>query len=349
MSEAEFNSFDPRRAEFAARLADIERAPDTLRAIVAAAGLRPEADLRFGDLADCDFDADDLRGFDFTGCDLMRSTFVGARIRGAKFDCARYDPRALAKADDYAEFEADDAKRGPADRFDPAGLRRFAPFREGPFAPEMLVLPAGEFAMGSDLGDLELDDDDRAYEDEVVPGQGKRRMRIARRFALGKYPVTFEEYDVFADATGRERPGDENWGRARRPVVDVDWDDATAYVGWLNERLGNRLLSAALRGGMGICVPGGDEHAALVGRRLGSRAREWRREIRGWADFAGGQVRAQSLGFARHDRQRLGMVRGRLGGHHRRFAGGRRAFRFSEQEFANEASYNTNFRGNRRG
>ncbi|MCY7329631.1 MAG: SUMF1/EgtB/PvdO family nonheme iron enzyme, partial [Saprospiraceae bacterium] len=53
-------------------------------------------------------------------------------------------------------------------------------------------------------------------------------------FWLGKYPVTFEEYDRFCDATDREKPDDEGWGLGRRPVINVSWDDAQAYCQWLS-------------------------------------------------------------------------------------------------------------------
>jgi formylglycine-generating enzyme required for sulfatase activity len=175
---------------------------------------------------------------------------------------AREALRAVVAAGDWEDAgdgEPDEPMEAPPRSASPRPPRVLSPeeeralrpgdrFQEGADLPAMLVLAAGEFAMGSNLADLELEDDDRAWNDEVVPGQGRRRMRIAQRFALGKYPVTFAEYDVFADATGRERPGDANWGRARRPVVNVDWHDATAYVGWLNERLGiasYRLASEA--------------------------------------------------------------------------------------------------------
>ena len=45
-------------------------------------------------------------------------------------------------------------------------------------------------------------------------------------FALSKYEVTFEEYDAFTDAMGRKRADDKGWGRGRRPVINVSWDDA---------------------------------------------------------------------------------------------------------------------------
>ncbi len=77
-------------------------------------------------------------------------------------------------------------------------------------------------------------------EDEPERGGDERQhlVTIKQPFALGRYAVTFAEYDKFAEATGREKPGDENWGRGRRPVINVDWDDATAYAEWLNKQSG---------------------------------------------------------------------------------------------------------------
>jgi formylglycine-generating enzyme required for sulfatase activity len=128
------------------------------------------------------------------------------------------------------------APRDPlADRppVDPARLPDLAEFREAPFAPEMVVIPAGEFLMGSDNSDGE------AYPDEKMPDGKKRKMVIPERFALGKYPVTFEEYDLFCAAEKRKPPPDQRgWGRDRRPVINVSWDEANAYADWLNERLG---------------------------------------------------------------------------------------------------------------
>ena len=63
-------------------------------------------------------------------------------------------------------------------------------------------------------------------------------VTISRPFALSKYEVTFDEYDWFAAATGRSRPEDEGLGRGRRPVMNVSWDDAQAYVSWLSSETG---------------------------------------------------------------------------------------------------------------
>ncbi|MDW3648611.1 MAG: SUMF1/EgtB/PvdO family nonheme iron enzyme [Bacteroidia bacterium] len=57
-------------------------------------------------------------------------------------------------------------------------------------------------------------------------------------FEIGKYEVTFEEYDLFCDATRREKPLDEGWGRRRRPVINVSWEDAVEYANWLSFQAG---------------------------------------------------------------------------------------------------------------
>ena len=102
--------------------------------------------------------------------------------------------------------------------------------------PAMVELPAGEFWMGSG------DEDKEAY------GQEKPRHKVAiAKFAIGKYDITFDEYDQFAYATGRPLPGDQGWGRGRRPVINVSWEDATAYAEWLSKMTGKpyRLPSEA--------------------------------------------------------------------------------------------------------
>lgn len=93
--------------------------------------------------------------------------------------------------------------------------------------PEMVRIEAGDFWMGSDP---KLDPD--ASKDEMP----RRLVRITRPFAISKYEVTFDEYDVFALATGRRLPDDVGWGRGRRPVINVSWEDARGYAKWLSER-----------------------------------------------------------------------------------------------------------------
>lgn len=54
-------------------------------------------------------------------------------------------------------------------------------------------------------------------------------------YAIGKYEVTFEQYDQFATITGRAKPDDEGWGRGAMPVTNVSWQEATDYAQWLSE------------------------------------------------------------------------------------------------------------------
>ena len=63
-------------------------------------------------------------------------------------------------------------------------------------------------------------------------------MKINKPFALGRYPVTFAEFDRFCQATGRQPPDDQRWGRARRPVINVNWNDAQDYCQWLSALTG---------------------------------------------------------------------------------------------------------------
>ena len=97
-----------------------------------------------------------------------------------------------------------------------------------PILPEMVVIPGGSFRMGCVSGRNCLSDEEPVHE-----------VRVAS-FELSKYEVTFEEYDRFTDATGRERVGDSGWGRGRRPVINVSWEDAVAYTEWLSAPTGER-------------------------------------------------------------------------------------------------------------
>ena len=66
-------------------------------------------------------------------------------------------------------------------------------------------------------------------------------------FYIGKYEVTFDQYDQFCEATKRDKPSDEGWGRGNRPVINVTWQDAVAFAQWLSKKTGKtfRLPSEA--------------------------------------------------------------------------------------------------------
>jgi formylglycine-generating enzyme required for sulfatase activity len=75
-----------------------------------------------------------------------------------------------------------------------------------------------------------------------------RNVSIGTPFAVGKFEVTFAEWDACVAQGGcSHRPDDRGWGRGRQPVMNVNWDDAQQYVAWLSRKTGKfyRLLSEA--------------------------------------------------------------------------------------------------------
>ena len=110
---------------------------------------------------------------------------------------------------------------------DPGGAGRV--FRDCPVCPEMVVLPAGTFTMGSPASE-------RGRNKDEGP---QRKVKISRPFALGKFEVTFAQWD---QCTGENacahKPADQGWGRGRRPVINVSWHDAKQYVAWLTKKTG---------------------------------------------------------------------------------------------------------------
>ena len=106
-------------------------------------------------------------------------------------------------------------------------------FRDCPDCEELVVVPPGEFDMGSA---------DKPAEGPV------HHVAIAKAFAISRREVTFAEWDQCVAAAGcKYNPSDQGWGRGDRPVINVSWDDAKAYVAWLAKKTGKpyRLLSEA--------------------------------------------------------------------------------------------------------
>ncbi len=113
-------------------------------------------------------------------------------------------------------------------------------FRDCAECPEMVVVPAGPFTMGSP-----------PTEPERLRSEGPQQaIMVPRSFAVGRFEVTFAQWDACLVAGGCDghRPHDAGWGRGSRPVIQVSWQDAQAYVAWLNGRFpqaGYRLLTEA--------------------------------------------------------------------------------------------------------
>ncbi|GBF25052.1 serine/threonine-protein kinase pkn1 [bacterium MnTg02] len=106
-----------------------------------------------------------------------------------------------------------------------------------PFEPEMVRIPGGLFEMGCVSG--------KGCEKDEKP---VHHVTI-KAFEIGKYEVTFDEWDACVAGGGCKnyKPNDQGWGRGKRPVIDVSWEDAQAYVTWLSGETGKtyRLPSEA--------------------------------------------------------------------------------------------------------
>ncbi len=122
--------------------------------------------------------------------------------------------------------ERKEAERKAREQAERERMRPGREFRDCAGCPEMVVVSAGEYTMGSQSWE--------GYDNEWPP----HRVEIGRPFAVGKYEVTFGEWDacVAGGGCGGYRPDDEGWGRGRQPVVNVSWDDAKAYVRWLRRK-----------------------------------------------------------------------------------------------------------------
>ena len=162
---------------------------------------------------------------------------------------ARSTDKAVADAGRQAEEERRHAealvRRDPALAVTPASGRSL---RDGlangppcPMCPEMVVVPAGTFTMGSPENEPERSSAESP----------QRPVTFARPFVAGRFAVTFDEWDACVADGGcnRWKPFDQGWVRGQRPVISVSWDDARAYVAWLSSKTGMpyRLLSEAER------------------------------------------------------------------------------------------------------
>lgn len=95
-------------------------------------------------------------------------------------------------------------------------------------SPEMELIPEGTFRQGDLHGRGE-------------PPERPVHPVTIKAFALSKFEVTFEEYDRYAIAMNRPFPGDQGWGRGRRPVINVSWQDAKDYAVWLSRQTGQQF------------------------------------------------------------------------------------------------------------
>ncbi|MDE0244681.1 MAG: formylglycine-generating enzyme family protein [Gammaproteobacteria bacterium] len=152
-------------------------------------------------------------------------------------------PQPTAAAPRQEEPQPSGAAEPAAPRVSVTPSARAAPFQPGSTfvdalasggsGPEMVVIPAGRFRMGCVTRS-------GCFRDE----RPVHRVFFDDPIAVSRYAITFEDYDRFA---GANRPGDEGWGRGRRPVINVSWEQAVRYAQWLSRETGEsyRLLSEA--------------------------------------------------------------------------------------------------------
>jgi formylglycine-generating enzyme required for sulfatase activity/class 3 adenylate cyclase len=130
-------------------------------------------------------------------------------------------------------------------------------FRDCPDCPELVEIPPGAFERGSPPAE-------RGHQASEGP---VTRVSIGRAFALGRYPLTFSEWDQCSREGGcKHKPNDRGWGRGTGPVFYVSWKDAQDYLAWLGARTGRayRLPSEseweyAARAGSRTAYPWGDD------------------------------------------------------------------------------------------
>jgi formylglycine-generating enzyme required for sulfatase activity len=104
-------------------------------------------------------------------------------------------------------------------------------FKECDVCPDMVVVPEGTLRLAASRS---------------IGGIGE--INLQRRFGVGRFEITFEEWDACnADGGCPHKPGDEGWGRGKQPVVNVSLRDASDYVDWLSRKTGAhyRLLREA--------------------------------------------------------------------------------------------------------
>lgn len=125
---------------------------------------------------------------------------------------------------------------------------------DGAAAPELRVIPAGTFEYGA------------APQEAASPQERPRRCALIERgFALGAHPVTTEEFEAYARATGWQPRAELVWLAGRKPVINVRQSEARDYCAWLSAQTGHRYRlptelewEYACRAGAATAYPGGD-------------------------------------------------------------------------------------------
>lgn len=131
-------------------------------------------------------------------------------------------PRAVPSAPASAATGSAATASAAAPRLGAGGLR------DCPVCPEIVKVPGGSFEMGDLAGTGEAD-------------EKPLRQLTLKPFYAGRYEVTFDEWAACVAAQGcASVPRDAGWGRGRRPVINVSWNDAQRFVAWLSRETGKK-------------------------------------------------------------------------------------------------------------
>ncbi len=157
-------------------------------------------------------------------------TKLDARIAGLKTKIAELVASALAPLNALSPNQRLSAP--PVVWGGPGALTEFEDCDD---CPRMAIVPAGEFTMGSPPSE------------QYRGAEAQHRVTIAAPFAVSKFEITFDEWEACAEQGGCRGygPDDQGWGRGKRPVINISWEDAKAYVAWLSHKTSKpyRLLS----------------------------------------------------------------------------------------------------------
>ena len=97
-------------------------------------------------------------------------------------------------------------------------------FVNGVWGPEMVVIPPGRYLRGQADGD---------FDEKPV-----QEVKISNGFAMSRYEITFDDFQAYCLEVNCTLPDDSDWGTGKRPIINVSWKEANAYVAWLSERTG---------------------------------------------------------------------------------------------------------------
>lgn len=99
-------------------------------------------------------------------------------------------------------------------------------FRDGSLGPALVLIKGGCYQIGSPADESGRDRDESQLEVCVED------------FYIGQYEITFAEFENFVMATGhsRDKTDDMGWGRAQRPVINVNREKVSAYLAWLSQK-----------------------------------------------------------------------------------------------------------------